>query len=111
MRTCNKCQKTKSDKKFKNTNKKTCLKCEFKFKQRILRYLVSRKKLTSTERIAARVGYMGSGLLIAAQWTIEPMLYVMGFICIIFQVFIRKQWNLVALNINGLIAWLRHLFF
>jgi hypothetical protein len=111
MRTCNKCQKIKADDKFKNKNKKTCLKCEYRFKQRILRYLVNRKKLTPSERMASRIGYMGSGFLIAAQWTIEPVLYIVGFICVIIQVFTRKQWNLVALNINGLIAWVRHLIF
>lgn len=109
MRACNKCQKIKADDKFKNNKKKTCLKCEYRFKQRILRYLVNRKKLTPAERMASRIGYMGSGFLIAAQWTIEPVLYILGFVCVIIQVFTRKQWNLVALNINGLIAWVRHL--
>ena len=51
---------------------------------------------------------MGSGFLIAAQWTIEPRLYVIGFILVVIQTSSRKQWNLVALNINGLIAWLIH---
>jgi len=109
MRTCNKCGKQKGDVKFKNQKKKTCLKCEYRFKQRVLRYLVSRKKLTPAERIASRIGYMGSGFLIAAQWTVEPILYIIGFVCVIVQVFTRKQWNLVALNINGLVAWMKHL--
>jgi hypothetical protein len=52
---------------------------------------------------------MGSGFLIAAQWTIEPKLYIIGFILVVIQTSSRKQWNLVALNINGLIAWLIHL--
>jgi hypothetical protein len=51
---------------------------------------------------------MGSGFLIAAQWTIDPKLYMVGFILVIIQTSSRKQWNLVALNINGLIAWLIH---
>jgi hypothetical protein len=51
---------------------------------------------------------MGSGFLIAAQWTIEPKLYIIGFILVVVQTSSRKQWNLVALNINGLIAWLIH---
>tara|TARA_B100002019_G_C20837857_1_gene388412 strand:+ start:278 stop:481 length:204 start_codon:yes stop_codon:yes gene_type:complete len=66
--------------------------------------------LKAEERLAIRVGYMGSGFLIAAQWTIQPELYVIGFICVVVQTSYRKQWNLVALNINGLIAWLTHLF-
>ena len=52
---------------------------------------------------------MGAGFLIAAQWTIEPLFYVLGFSCVIVQVASRKQWNLVALNLNGLIAWTTHL--
>ena len=52
---------------------------------------------------------MGSGFLIAAQWTIEPKLYIIGFILVMVQTASRKQWNLVALNMNGLIAWITHL--
>ena len=52
---------------------------------------------------------MGAGFLIAAQWTIDPRLYILGFCCVIIQVSSRKQWNLVALNINGLTAWITHL--
>jgi hypothetical protein len=52
---------------------------------------------------------MGSGFLIAAQWTIEPKLYIIGFILVMVQTASRKQWNLVALNTNGLIAWIKHL--
>jgi hypothetical protein len=70
---------------------------------------VKRKRLTPWEKIATRIGYMGSGFLIAAQWTIEPKLYIAGFILVVIQTSSRKQWNLVALNINGLIAWLIHL--
>jgi len=78
-------------------------------KKKIGKLLVRKRKLTPWERIASRVGYMGSGLLIAAQWTVEPKLYIFGFICVVIQTSSRKQWNLVALNINGLIAWISHL--
>ena len=78
-------------------------------KRRLLKKLVQRRKLKAEERLAIRVGYMGSGFLIAAQWTIQPELYVLGFICVVVQTSYRKQWNLVALNINGLIAWITHL--
>ena len=59
--------------------------------------------------MASRVGYMGAGFVIAGQWTIEPIFFIIGFICVIVQTSSRKQWNLVALNINGLIAWIIHL--
>ena len=41
---------------------------------KVLKYLVRNKKLTPTERLASRIGYMGAGFLVAAQWTVEPML-------------------------------------
>ena len=78
-------------------------------KRKILQFLVRNRKLTAGERLASRIGYMGAGFLVAAQWTIEPLLYIVGFCCVLIQVASRKQWNLVALNINGLIAWITHL--
>ena len=71
--------------------------------------MVSRKRLSPEQRMAARVGYMGAGFIIAGQWTLEPLLFITGFICVIVQVSYRKQWNLVALNLNGLVAWIKHL--
>ncbi len=80
-------------------------------KEKWLRSLVRERKLTPKERLAARIGYLGAGLLIAAQWTVAPPLYIGGFICVLVQTSIRKQWNLVLLQINGLIAWIIHLLF
>ena len=78
-------------------------------RRKLLQFLVRSRKLTPSERLASRIGYMGAGFLVAAQWTIEPMLYIVGFCCVLIQVASRKQWNLVALNINGLMAWIKHL--
>ena len=78
-------------------------------RRKILQFLVRNRKLTAGERLASRIGYMGAGFLVAAQWTVEPVLYIVGFCCVLIQVASRKQWNLVALNINGLIAWVTHL--
>jgi len=80
-----------------------------RWRYRLLKLLRYTNKLTSYQKFASRIGYMGAGFLIAAQWTIEPALYIMGFLCVIIQTSSRKQWNLVALNINGLIAWFTHL--
>ena len=66
------------------------------------------RRLSATERLATRLGYMGTGLLIAGQWTLEPALFIIGFICVIVQVSVRRQWNLVILQLNGLIAWTMH---
>tara|TARA_B100002019_G_C21159675_1_gene542617 strand:- start:73 stop:336 length:264 start_codon:yes stop_codon:yes gene_type:complete len=78
-------------------------------KRKIIKYLRYKNKLTPYQKFASRIGYMGSGFLIAAQWRIDPALYVIGFMFVIIQTSSRKQWNLVALNLNGFIAWLIHL--
>ena len=79
------------------------------YKRWLLKNSTYVNKLTLYQKFASRIGYMGSGFLIAAQWTIEPYLYVIGFCFVIIQTSSRKQWNLVILNINGLIAWATHL--
>ena len=85
------------------------MKTKRRLKYRLIKFLRYTNKLTSYQKFASRVGYMGAGFLIAAQWTIEPILYIMGFICVMVQTASRKQWNLVALNFNGLVAWITHL--
>ncbi len=78
-------------------------------KRQILKIIATTKRLTPLEKMSTRIGYMGAGFLVAAQWTIEPKLYIAGFICVMIQTAARKQWNLVALNVNGIVAWLKHL--
>ena len=77
--------------------------------RKILKLIATTKRLTPLEKMSTRIGYMGAGFLVAAQWTIEPKLYIIGFICVMVQTAARKQWNLVALNLNGLFAWTKHL--
>ena len=77
-------------------------------RRKILKLLAYTNKLTSYQKFASRIGYMGAAFLMAGQWTLEPMLFIIGFICVIVQVSSRKQWNLVALNLNGLVAWITH---
>jgi|TARA_R110000796_G_scaffold187714_11_gene304669 hypothetical protein len=74
-----------------------------------LKTLVRDRKLSPLERLSTRIGYMGVGFLIAAQWTVNPYLYVLGFLCVLIQTTVRKQWNLVVLQLNGLLAWCMHL--
>ena len=80
------------------------------FRVQLLRWWVRDRKLTPTERLSSRVGYMGAGFLMAGQWTVEPVLFIIGFCCVLFQVIVRKQWNLVVLQLNGLTAWTMHFF-
>jgi len=73
-----------------------------------MKSIVRDRRLSPLERLATRVGYMGTGFLVCGQWTLEPILFIIGFICVIVQVSVRRQWNLVVLQLNGLIAWTIH---
>ena len=77
-------------------------------KVQLLRWWVRDRKLTPVERLSSRVGYMGVAFLISGQWTVEPILFMIGFCCVLFQVTVRKQWNLVLLQLNDLVAWTMH---
>jgi len=79
-----------------------------KLKENIISLFSYNNKLTTYQKVASRVGYMGAGFLISAQWTLEPVLFMIGFVFVIVQTASRKQWNLVVLNLNGLIAWTVH---
>ena len=48
--------------------------------RKILKIIATTKRLTPVEKMTTRIGYMGAGFLVAAQWTIEPTLYIVGFI-------------------------------
>ena len=77
-------------------------------KVQLLRWWVRDRKLTPVERLSSRVGYMGVAFVISGHWTVEPILFMIGFCCVLFQVTVRKQWNLVLLQLNGLVAWTMH---
>ena len=77
--------------------------------RKLLKILAYTNKLTSYQKFASRIGYFGAAFLIAGQWTLEPKLFIIGFICVMIQTSSRKQWNLVVLNLNGLVAWITHL--
>ena len=78
-------------------------------KRKILKLLAYTNKLTSYQKFASRIGYFGAAFLIAGQRTLDPKLFIIGFICVMIQTSSRKQWNLVVLNLNGLVAWITHL--
>lgn len=107
-RKCNVCKQKRSDWMYKTPKKKTCRKCEYRWWRHVLRMMVRDRRLTPLERMASRIGYMGAGFLMAGQWTVEPILFIIGFICVLIQVTTRRQWNLVALQLNGLVAWTLH---
>ena len=72
--------------------------------------LVKDRKLTPIERIANRAGYMGSAFIMMSPYLLRydnmgAYTYVIGALLTIPQVWIAKQWNIVALNINLLIGY------
>ena len=113
-RKCNKCGKKYSDLHFKNLNKKTCRYCEFRWWRSILRSMVKERKLSPVERIANRSGYMGTSFIMMSPYLLQygdvgGITYVIGGLLSIPQVFIAKQWNLVAVNMNVTIGYLIYL--
>ena len=48
-----------------------------RWKYRLIKFLRYTNKLTAYQKFASRIGYMGAGFLIAAQWTIDPRLYIL----------------------------------
>ncbi len=114
MRTCNKCNKSKNDSKFKTSKKLTCIKCEYRFKQRILRSMVLDKKLSPTERLANRLGYMGTAFIMVSPYllpygNIGAITYIIGGVVSTPQVWVAKQWNLVMVNLNVTIGYIIYL--
>ena len=113
MRKCNKCHKEKSINKFRY-GKRTCKKCEYRFKQRFLIALVQDRRLSAAERLANRLGYIGTAFIMMSPYllsygAIGGITYVTGGILSIPQVFVAKQWNLVAVNLNVTIGYIVYL--
>ena len=114
MKECNICKKRKKDYKFKHAGKKTCKQCEFRWKTSFLRLLVHDRRLSAKERLANRLGYMGTGFIMMSPYllsygSIGAVTYVIGGILCMPQVWVAKQWNLVAININVSIGYLIYL--
>lgn len=113
MRKCNKCHKEKNTSKFRY-GKRTCKKCEYRWKQRLLRTLVQDRRLSALERLSNRLGYMGAAFIMISPYllpnAIGGITYVIGGLLAIPQVFIAKQWNLVVVNINVTLGYLIYLY-
>ena len=115
MRICNVCGRSKRDEKFKHEYKKTCLKCETRWYRQFLRALVKERRLTPVERLGNRLGYMGTAFImmsphILTHTDIGAVTYVIGGILSIMQVWVAKQWNLVAVNLNVITGYLIYLY-
>jgi len=112
--TCNKCEKSKLSTKFRK-DKKTCIKCEYRFKQRWLRSLVKERKLTPIERLSNRMGYMGAAFIMMSPYLLSygkigAITYIFGGLLCTPQVWVAKQWNLVVVNLNVTLGYLIYLY-
>jgi hypothetical protein len=115
MRQCNICKQKKGNSKFKHSGKKTCIRCEFRWKRSFIRLLVQDRRLSAKERLANRLGYMGTAFIMMSPYllnhgSIGAITYVIGGIICIPQVWVAKQWNLVAVNINVIIGYAIYLY-
>ena len=75
-----------------------------------LKLLVQSRKLTPIERLSNRVGYMGSAFIMMSPYllsvdNIGAYTYMIGAVLTLPQVWVAKQWNIVALNINLLVGY------
>jgi hypothetical protein len=71
--------------------------------------LVQNRRLSPTERIANRLGYMGSAFMMTSPHLLpEPIgvkTYIMAGLLSLPQVIVAKQWNLVVVNLNVALAY------
>jgi hypothetical protein len=75
-----------------------------------LKSLVQERKLTPIERLSNRTGYMGSAFIMMSPYllsvdNIGAYTYMIGAVLTLPQVWVAKQWNIVALNINLLVGY------
>lgn len=75
----------------------------------MLKNLVANRRLKPIERLANRLGYMGTGFMMTSPHLLPDdvgvVTYIIAGIISIPQVFVAKQWNLVLVNLNVAIAY------
>ena len=81
-----------------------------KIKKSILKSLVKERRLTPLERLANRLGYMGTGFFVTAPHLLPQssgmVVYILAGLLSLPQVLVAKQWNLVIVNLNVMMAYL-----
>lgn len=85
-----------------------------KYYRTFLKALVKQKRLTPAERMANRLGYMGTSFIMMSPYllgydNIGGYTYVIGGILSLPQVFMAKQWNLVLVNLNVTFGYLLYI--
>lgn len=112
---CNVCGKEKKYTKYKHKDKKTCQKCEYRWWMRILRSMVYERQLSPMERMANRMGYMGTAFIMMSPYLLKvdgigAWTYLLGAVLSLPQVWVAKQWNLVVVNLNLLVGYGIYIF-
>jgi len=68
------------------------------------------RRLSPTERLANRLGYMGTAFMMTSPHLLPDttgiVTYIIAGVISIPQVFVAKQWNLVLVNLNVAIAYI-----
>lgn len=79
-------------------------------RRKLLKALVKDRRLDPVERLANRLGYMGSAFIMLSPYllpydNIGAYTYIIGAILSIPQVWVSKHWNIVIINFNLLIRY------
>jgi hypothetical protein len=79
-------------------------------RRKLLKALVKDRRLDPVERLANRIGYMGSAFIMLSPYllpydNIGAYTYIVGAILSIPQVWVSKHWNIVIINFNLLIGY------
>ena len=83
---------------------------EYPILNKLLSIFVLKKKLTPLERVCNRLGYMGTSFIMVSPYLLQydrlgAYTYLVGAVLSVPQVWLAKQWNLVAINFNLLIGY------
>lgn len=86
-----------------------------KWYKALLVSMVKERRLKPEERLANRLGYMGTGFIMSSPYllpydNIGAYTYIAGALLSLPQVWLAKQWNLVVVNINLLIGYGAYIF-
>ena len=75
-----------------------------------IKRLVKPRRLTPIEKISQRLGYMGTAFIMISPYLLKydnmgAVTYVIGGVLSLPQVFVAKQWNIVAVNVNVILGY------
>ena len=79
-------------------------------RRRLLESMVAERKLTPVERMANRLGYMGSAFIMVSPYllpydNIGAYTYLVGAVLSVPQTITLKAWNIFIINLNLLVGY------